>query len=663
MHWIDLLAAERARLFVGREEELAQVDAFLDGPLRLLYVSGPAGVGKTALLHELERIARAHDRRVRRLDGASLSTTPADLALAMRGDADLIVIDEFDRVGPLHGWIRDVVLPQLPTSTRVVVAGRMPPSEAWLADSGWRPLLRWIPLRNLARPAAIDYLVRRGATRARAEELARTAHGHPLCLSVLGDLIDGNPALRPEDATSTIEATIRRVLVESTPAAKRRVLEAAAVAAFVDEPLLHAMLGDEAAGGIDWLASRPFIDATDRGLRLHETAADAIVADLRWRDPARVRFLRQAALRHHAHYVRHECRSIAEAEALFWRVIRILAHEPATRFLKLLPESSALYRDVAREPDREVFLAAVERFEGAVASRHARAWLESDAELQVLRDSTGSAVGFACYIDLPSSAAAVIRDPIVDAFSAVLSANHRLREHERATLCRWFLSVDAYQAPDEVQAQLFIHMSGRLAFSPGVALGASVHRDPEVWLHRPDRTHDLLARLHAWGGEWGVFGTDWRREPPWAWFERIMNRLSGMPSGGPVPAEVVLLERNAFSREVKRVLRHLHDPDELGRSPLLWAPLVRRRYGIGPTEQLSAALGEVVVEACDRLSRHVGQSEAAALLRVAFVDQPRRKQLAIASELGMGFSTYRRHLGRAIELLVTLLWEAELASG
>jgi hypothetical protein len=156
MHWIDLLAAERARLFVGREEELAQVDAFLDGPLRLLYVSGPAGVGKTALLHELERIARAHDRRVRRLDGASLSTTPADLALAMRGDADLIVIDEFDRVGPLHGWIRDVVLPQLPTSTRVVVAGRMPPSEAWLADSGWRPLLRWIPLRNLARPAAID---------------------------------------------------------------------------------------------------------------------------------------------------------------------------------------------------------------------------------------------------------------------------------------------------------------------------------------------------------------------------------------------------------------------------------------------------------------------------------------------------------------------------
>jgi hypothetical protein len=29
----------------------------------------------------------------------------------------------------------------------------------------------------------------------------------------------------------------------------------------------------------------------------------------------------------------------------------------------------------------------------------------------------------------------------------------------------------------------------------------------------------------------------------------------------------------------------------------------------------------------------------------------------------MGFSTYRRHLGRAIELLVTTLWEAELASG
>jgi hypothetical protein len=40
--------------------------------------------------------------------------------------------------------------------------------------------------------------------------------------------------------------------------------------------------------------------------------------------------------------------------------------------------------------------------------------------------------------------------------------------------------------------------------------------------------------------------------------------------------------------------------------------------------------------------------------------EPASKQLAAAGELGLSFGTYRRYLGRALELLVTTLWRREI---
>jgi hypothetical protein len=638
------------------------VQSFLEGPCRLLYVSGPPGVGKTALLRELERIARGRERRVRWLDAAELAPTPTGVTAAFGASADLLVLDEFDRLAPLHGWLRETLLPQLPTATQVAVAGRSAPDRTWLDESGWRSLVRPIALRNLRRSAAIEYLERRGATRDRAEKLARLAHGHPLCLSVLGDLVDRDDPASDGDAEATIEATIRRVLVENTPPERLRVLEAAAVPAVITEPLLDAMLEGTLREELKWLASRPFVDATNRGLRLHDTAARAIVAELRWRDPDRLRALRRIAARYYADRVKHVAIAQGALENSLLDVLHVLRDEPAARFL-ISSEAGQYYADVPTGAEVGRFVSLVEQFEGDAAGRVARAWMDSpQGELHVLRDRRGRPVGFMMYVDLPCSAAG-FDDPIVHSFAAALANVGPLRDGERATLCRWFFSIEQYQVPDDVQTQMFVHMSGRLGFSPGVALGASVHRDPDVWLQRPDRTHELLARVEAWGREYGVFGTDWRREPVWAWVERVVAKLSGMGMGVAPRPEVVLLERAAFAREVKRVLRHFHDPDVLRVSPLTWAPLVRRRLVAIRPEQSAEALRETIVETCERLGREGGQPEAAALLRLAFLDQPRRKQLAIADELAMGFSTYRRHVATAVQLLTQALWADELAAG
>lgn len=84
----DALARE-SRLFVGRERELALFRSWLaaDTPT-ILSVSGPGGVGKTALLSAFEREAQAAGRSTVRVDGRAILPTREDF-LAALGHRDL----------------------------------------------------------------------------------------------------------------------------------------------------------------------------------------------------------------------------------------------------------------------------------------------------------------------------------------------------------------------------------------------------------------------------------------------------------------------------------------------------------------------------------------------------------------------------------------------
>src|SRR5436305_10441982 len=78
----------QARLFVGRQRELARFQAWLatETPLpEILDVSGPGGVGKTALLGAFRRCAEQNGRPVVLLDGRDLRPTPEGLISALGG--------------------------------------------------------------------------------------------------------------------------------------------------------------------------------------------------------------------------------------------------------------------------------------------------------------------------------------------------------------------------------------------------------------------------------------------------------------------------------------------------------------------------------------------------------------------------------------------------
>ncbi|MGJ6960583.1 ATP-binding protein [Streptosporangium sp. G11] len=71
------LQAARERAFVGREEELAVFDAALGGGWSVVYVYGPGGVGKSALLRRFAEHAAAIGRAVTTVDGHTLDPVPA----------------------------------------------------------------------------------------------------------------------------------------------------------------------------------------------------------------------------------------------------------------------------------------------------------------------------------------------------------------------------------------------------------------------------------------------------------------------------------------------------------------------------------------------------------------------------------------------------------
>jgi hypothetical protein len=85
----------------------------------------------------------------------SSSTFQAFEAWAQR---HVVLIDTYELLAPLDGWLREIFLSQLPEDTLVVLASRNAPTPEWRKDPGWQVWLRALPLRNLTPEESRGYL-------------------------------------------------------------------------------------------------------------------------------------------------------------------------------------------------------------------------------------------------------------------------------------------------------------------------------------------------------------------------------------------------------------------------------------------------------------------------------------------------------------------------
>jgi hypothetical protein len=312
-------------------------------------------------------------------------------------------------------------------------------------------------------------------------------------------------------------------------------------------------------------------------------------------------------------------------------------------------------------------VAMVERHEGAASARIAERWLATHLDgVLVFRDGQSEPAGFLATFGLDSQADG---DPAAAAALAYLSRNAPLRPGESATLFRFWMGRDSYQAVSPVQSLIFVNVIRHYLTRPGLAFSFFPCSEPEFWAPvflYADARRLQQADFEVEGRAYGVYGHDWRVTPPMAWLDLLAEReLNAGPSTGELVTEgepLLVLSEPAFTRAVHDALRDYASPALLRESPLLRSRVVVDRCGRGSdrAERVSA-LQDLILEAARTLETAPRQARGwRALQRTYF--EPAETQEKAAELLDLPFSTYRRHLGEGIKAVTSILWTREVGA-
>lgn len=688
----ERLETARRSHFVGRTVELALFQAVLAAdelPFVVLHIFGPGGVGKTTLLRRFMALGTQLGAASVYLDGRhvdpnpDLFTTTLQLALNIPPQADffeslaagngrtLIFIDTYETLKPIDGWLRDIFLPQLPANIMVVLAGRHPPTLSWRTDPGWQALLQVLPLRNLNSGESRDYLLKRQVPPDQHNAFLNFTHGHPLALSLVADLFAQHPGVEfhPQEAPDIIKTLLEQLAQEVPGPQHRAALEACAMVRLTNEALLAEML--DAADHhelFQWLRDLSFIDTHPQGLFPHDLAREALTADLRWRNPDRYAELHQRA---RTYYLKRlEQSQSREQRQILLEYIYLHRDNPIVAPSFEWQVSGTVYTDVYKPEDKTAVLAMITQHEGKTAAVRAAYWLNKQArETAVFRDASEKPKGVLIMVPLekasPSDFAA---DPAVQTVWQFLEQTAPLRPGERATIFRFWLAADTYQAVSPIQSRIFLNMVQHYLTTPGLAYTFLPCAKAEHWLNifaYADLQRLPKADFESDGRQYGVYGHDWRAVPPMAWLGLMAEREIAMniPESPTRPKEsFVVLSKSDFAEAVRNALRDVNDELALLSNPLLRSQLVSRQADSNKeTVTLISALQNLLKDTTVSLQDTPRQLKFYKALHHTYF-QPAATQEQAAELLDLPFSTYRRHLRSGIDFVTERLWAQELAS-
>jgi hypothetical protein len=695
----DRLNGARHRHFVGRTEERALFESALASltttelPFHVLYVFGPGGVGKTALLIEFAHMAEQAHVPAIYIDGRNVEPSPECFvdtlqgamnlapsasplqALASRPGPSVILIDTYETLRPLDGWLRTVFLPELPQTVLVVLASSNPPSLGWRTDPGWQALIRFVPLRNLAPEESQVYMAGHGIPADQQPAILGFTHGHPLALSLIVDTFAQrqNVRFQPEAAPDVIQTLLERLVQKVPGPAHRTALEACALVRVVTEGLLANMLAAPDAHELfEWLRGLSFIETSQEGLFPHDLVREALAADLRWRNPDWHAELHRRARTYYAHRVQ-QTSGYAQQRVIFDYAFLHRDNAVIRPFFEWQASGRAL-TDTMRGGDLPALEAMVTAHEGRASARLAAHWFRRQPGcVLVFRDGQGQPGGFMAKVALHEAAPDDIdADPAAQAAWRYLQGNAPLRSGEGATLFRFWMARSTYQAVSPIQSLIFVNAVQHYLTTPGLAYTFFPCAEPEFWA--PMFAYTDLARIpeadfEVGGRQYGIYGHDWRAVPPLAWLTLLAEREVALaPQDGvpPPPREsepLLVLSRPEFKQAVRHALRDFSHPDMLHANPLLRSRMLAERVSAdaGDAERV-AALRSLVEEAVQSLQPLPREVKCYRALHHTYLYPAPTQELA-AELLGIPFSTFRRHLTAGIARVVEILWQEEIGLG
>ncbi|MFI9835011.1 hypothetical protein ACIHIX_45925 [Streptomyces sp. NPDC051913] len=663
---VRLRQAAFLRGFVGRRAELHEFREALDGrpdDVTVLAWYGPGGIGKTMLLQRLSVEAVRMGRDVVEVDVDLIEpTTEAFAAAAVPPGPGRVVllVDGAERLDRLEGWFRDRFLLSLTPGSLVVLAGRQPPSPRWRSDPAWQDGLIVRALEGLGREDSARVLADAMPASAvgRRQRIA-FSHGHPLALRLLGQ----ESGYGPEDgwcpSPPAVAELLRRVVDPAPSAVHRQALEICAHVPDVTEDLLRLFMPEQAYDVFDWLRRLPYVSAGRTGLRLLPVVAEAVDRDLRWRAPDLYLSMHKA-LRSH---VQDMVRDRREPESL--RAAAVFNHLQAHGSWMLGYDWSDRHDSVYEIPCDAAGMRQVRELAHTSLGESGLAvvdfWLHRQSEnFRLYRSAdTGETVGCLALLRLGRwDAAETAVDPVVRAVRDHAEAEGGLRPGRGANLMRFAFtrkrSAERLTVLPRMLAQVTreVLSQERLDWTFFAVRGdARLNRllESADFRRLPETLYPVEERVT-------LFGHDWRARGVSEWADRLDNRMFHgflTPDGTSAPRATVF-SRASFDDAVHDALRTWHQRERLADNPLLHAAFVVQSSG--DPEKILRALIVQAVEA-------IGQDPRAKWQRAAvwatYLNGENTQQ-AVARELSVSFSTYRRYLKRGVERVCWYLWEHEM---
>jgi hypothetical protein len=639
----------------------------------VVWLHGMGGFGKSSLLHRFADEAAVHGRTVRTVDMRTTAPTPEAFLAALKTqgrpeDAQLLLIDSGEALGPLEGWLRDVFLPGMPSHLLLVVGSRRPPAAEWRADPQWSQALRSVELRDMDPAEAAKLLRNRGVLEAFIPDVVRAAHGVPLALALFADArrhaaesvdaegpvpppVDTGPTWQLGDSPDLVRELLRLLVGENLSPAQADALHVLALARVTTEDLLRHTLDVPSADARSlcaWLRELSFVRSTPDGLVPHELVREALLVDLRWRDLSAYELL---FVRLHTHLAAQ----LARPTGSRWAFGAGLAY--LGRSGRTTPETvdwrgtDRLRLRTARAEDLDEVLAAVEREHGRTARDLARQWWKvQPAAFTVAENGRRGITGALVAPCLEPGDTGLPDDPMARMALEYAADRWPLRRAERLLLGRW--STGGAVAAGFALTTLW-------ATTPGLAVS---------WTCAAPDQRGLSSLLGLYGQQRvgpaekpygdGVspYAWDWRSVRFDRWAEDLRIRLlADDPAAGPAPvsaAAEAALSWPEFMDAVKRAYGSLQDARQLAESALLGTRLVTPGGD-------AAALRTVLTETVTQLSAEPARRQLGHVLEITYLGGPRSQQAA-ASRAGLSFSTYRRRLSTALAAAAELLREREL---
>jgi DNA-binding CsgD family transcriptional regulator len=501
------LYSERHRLFVGRDRELALFSRNLsERGGSLLFLSGQAGIGKSSLLRQYERVCLERGNPVALIDGAELpgqspkyrKRLEAKIAAALGPSSQsrpqqprpVLLVDGFEQLGRLQEWLLVHLVPRLSRHALLVFTSRCRAPPGLLLDGGWTSLLEQHELSPVT-DAEAHTLLKLLEIPARVQAaIVEVAAGFPLALTLAAQVMrrSSRDYFAHADLREWQRLLVQVLCPETVSGWQRLCLDICAIARNTTTELIehvftaqHSAPGEHVQELFDWLTHQSFIERTAAGLRPHFLARLALLSRARQERPRKYNALNRSV----REFCVEELGSGAIAESGLTDLFFLDRETPLVRRLGS-PERDGEETPLegAREADHPGIVELIDAREGPVAGQiaAARLQLEPNAFEIVRGDVVESVLHVTRFAGgaAPSPGILVANDPVTPLVLKFVR-EHPLNNDDEALFFRWFVDRRDYQTPGKRVFSISARQSQIIMSSKRIAYSMCVYRNPQDW--------------------------------------------------------------------------------------------------------------------------------------------------------------------------------------